>query len=115
MLRIILVMPQGTATFNSRDPDKQVQVQTLSSNDTVVVLPGVVHSVRTCTQTHHGSSEQIMALSPVRKSRCNSHPQAVSCSICPLVIPPERNHGSRMHELGRQDFPKLPAVQQCWG
>ena len=43
-------MLQGIATFNSLDPNGQVQVQTLSSNDTVVILPGVVHSVRLCTQ-----------------------------------------------------------------
>ncbi len=45
ILRGLLVMLQGIVTFNSLDPDKQVQVQTLRSNDTVVILPGVVHSV----------------------------------------------------------------------
>ena len=50
MLKSVFAMLQGIVTFNSLDPNKQVQVQTLSSNDTIVILPGVVHSVRFCTQ-----------------------------------------------------------------
>ncbi|CAL5229558.1 g12909 [Coccomyxa viridis] len=40
----VVIALKGIVTFNSLDPNKQVQVQTLSSNDTIVILPGVVHS-----------------------------------------------------------------------
>ena len=37
---------QGTATFKSRDLELSISTQTLRSNDSITVLPEVVHNVR---------------------------------------------------------------------
>ena len=36
---------QGTMNFNSRDADGHISTEMLRSNDTVTILPGVLHAV----------------------------------------------------------------------